>query len=171
VFTSIEKWTQYSTTLNASNNTYYDSTTANPFKVVNGKMVNLSGWQSSVQSDYSSTWQSPVISPVAARAAPAPTLTDFSVNVDSNVYTMSAAKATVTARVNSFAYGPVNLQVSGLPSGVTAAISQTSMTSGVATITLSAAPTATTQKVPVTLWDVSGSRVHSVTLYVNVSAT
>lgn len=115
MFTSIEKWTQYSTTLNASNNTYYDSTTANPFKVVNGKMVNLSGWQSSVQSDYSSTWQSPVISPVAACAAPAPTLTDFSVNVDSNVYTMSAAKATVTARVNSFAYGPVNLQASGLP--------------------------------------------------------
>jgi len=44
-------------------------------------------------------------------------------NVDSNVYTMSAAKAVVTARVNSFVYGPVNLQVSGLPSGVTATLS------------------------------------------------
>ena len=92
-------------------------------------------------------------------------------NVDSNVYTMSAAKAVVTARVNSFGYGPVNLQVSGLPSGVTATLSQTSLISGVATLTLTAAPTATTQKVPVTLWGVSGSRVHSVTFYVAVSAT
>ena len=149
---------------------YYDSTTANPFKVVNGKLVNMSGWQSSVQTDYSSTWQSPATSPVAACTAPAPTFSDFAVNVDSNLYTMSAAKATVTARVNSFGYGPVNLQVSGLPSGVTAALSQTSLTSGVATITLTAAPTATTQKVPITLWGVSGSRVHSVTFYVNVSA-
>lgn len=164
-------WTQYSTTLNASNNTYYDSTTANPFKVVNGKLVDLSGWQGSVQTDYSSSWQTPATPIASACAAPAPTLSDFAVNVDSNVYTMSAAKATVTARVNSFGFGPVNLQVSGLPSGVTASISQTSMTSGVATITLTAAPTATTQKVPITLWGVSGSRVHSVTFYVNVSAT
>jgi hypothetical protein len=44
------------------------------------------------------------------------------------------------------------------------------MTSGVANLTLSAASTATTQKVPITLWGVSGSRVHSVTFYVNVSA-
>ena len=162
-------WTQFSATLNASNNTYYDSTTANPFKVVNGKLVNLSGWQSTVQTDYTSTWQAPATAP--ACAAPTPSFADFNMNVDSNVYTMSAAKAVVTARVNSFGYGPVNLQVSGLPSGVTATLSQASLTNGVVTLTLAAAPTATTQKVPVTLWGVSGSRVHSVTFYVAVSAT
>jgi hypothetical protein len=114
-------WTQFSSTLNASNNSYYDSTTANPFKVVNGKLVNLSGWQSTVQTDYTSTWQAPATAP--ACAAPTPSFADFNINGDSNVYTMSAAKAVVTARVNSFGYGPVNLQVSGLPSGVTATLS------------------------------------------------
>ena len=33
------------------------------------------------------------------------------VSVDTSSYTMSAAKAVATARVNSFAYGTVNLQV------------------------------------------------------------
>jgi len=163
-------YTQFTTTLNAGNNQYYDSTSPNTFKVLNGKLVNLGGWQSTVQTDYSSAWQTPAASPVAACTAPAPTFTDFNVNVDSSAYTMSGAKATVTAKINSFGYGPVNLQVSGLPSGVTAQLSQTSLTSGVVTITLNAASTAVTQKVPVTLWGISGSRVHSVTFYVNVSA-
>ena len=38
------------------------------------------------------------------------------------------------------------------------------------TITFNAGSTAVPQKVPVTLWASSGSRVHSVTFYVNVSA-
>ena len=91
--------------------------------------------------------------------------------LDSNTYTMSAAKAVATARVNSFGYGAVNLQVSGLPSGVRAAFSQSSLVSGAVTITFSANSTAVKQKVPVILWGVSGSRVHSVTLYLNVSPT
>ena len=76
-----------------------------------------------------------------------------------------------TARVNSFGYGTVSLRLTGLPAGVTASISQSSLVSGAATITFNAASTAATQKVPVTLWASSGSRVHSVTFYVNVSAT
>jgi hypothetical protein len=38
-------------------------------------------------------------------------------------------------------------------------------------LTLTAAKTAVTQTVPMTLWGISGSRVHSVTFYVHVSAT
>jgi Right handed beta helix region len=163
-------YTQFTTTLNAGNNNYYDSTSQNSFKVLNGKLVNLGGWQGTVQTDYSSVWQAPATSPAAACTAPTPTFSDFNVNVDNNVYTMSAAKASVMVKVNSFGYGPVNLKMTGLPSGVTASFSQSSLTSGVATLTLTAAPTATTQKVLVTLWGTSGSRVHSVSFYVNVSA-
>jgi hypothetical protein len=164
-------YTQFTTTLNASNNKYYDSTSPNSFKVLNGKLVSLSGWQGTVQTDYSSVWQAPATSPAAACTAPAPTFSDFNVNMDNSVYTMSAAKATGTVKVNSFGYGPVNLKVTGLPAGVTASLSQTTLTSGNVTLTLTAAPTATTQKVLVTLWGTSGSRVHSVTFNVNVSAT
>jgi hypothetical protein len=164
-------YTQFTTTLNASNNKYYDSTSPNSFKVLNGKLVSLSGWQGTVQTDYSSVWQAPATSPAAACTAPAPAYSDFNLNLDNHVYTMSAAKATVMVKVNSFGYGPVNLKVTGLPAGVTASLSQTTLTSGNLTLTLTAAPTATTQTVLVTLWGTSGSRVHSVTFNVNVSAT
>ncbi len=163
-------WTQFTTTLNAGNNTWYDPATATAFKVANGKIVNLAGWQSTVQTDFSSSWHVPATSPATACTPPAPVLPDFSVNVDTNSYTMSGAKAVVTARVNSFKYGTVNLQLSGLPSGVTATLSQSSLVSGVVTITVNASSAAATRKVPVTLWGISGSRVHSVTFYVNVCA-
>ena len=164
-------WTQFVSTLKAGSNTWYDPTTATGFKVVNGKVVNLAGWQSMVQTDYTSAWQAPATSPVTACTPPAATFADFNVNVNSNVYTMSAAAATVTARVNSFGYGTVSLQLEGLPTGVTATISQSSLVSGAVTITFKAASTAMKQTVPVTLWGVSGSRVHSVTFYLNVSPT
>jgi hypothetical protein len=164
-------WTQFASTLNAGNNTWYDPATANSFKIPNGKIVNLAGWQSAVQTDYTSVWQSPATSPAAFCTVPSPSFTDFNVNLDNNSYTMSAGKAVATARVNSFGYGTVNLQVSGLPTGVTASLSQASLVSGSVTLTLTAAKTAVTQTVPITLWGVSGSRVRSVTFYVNVSAT
>jgi hypothetical protein len=164
-------WTQFASTLKASNNTWYDPSTANSFKIPNGKIVNLAGWQSAVQTDYTSVWKSPATSPATFCTVPSPSFTDFNVNLDNNSYTMSAGKAVATARVNSFGYGTVNLQVSRLPGGVSASLSQASLVSGTVTLTLTASKTAVTQTVPVTLWGISGSRVHSVTFYVNVSAT
>jgi len=164
-------WTRFAASLNASNNTWYDPTTLNAFKIVNGKLVNLAGWQSAVQTDYSSTWKAPATSPASYCTAPTPTYSDFRVTVDSSSYTMSGAKAVATARVTSFGYGTVSLRLTGLPAGVTASISRSSLVSGAATITFNAASTAARQKVPVTLWAGSGSRVHFVTFYVNVSAT
>ena len=164
-------WSQFATTLTTSGNTWYNPATTTAFKVPNGKFVNLAGWQSTVQNDYSSVWQLPSVSPAVACAAPAPSFTDFNVVLDNNTYTMSAAKAVATARVNSFGYGTVNLKVSGLPTGVSGSLSQSSLVSGAVTVTFSAAPTAVKQKVPVILWGVSGSRVHSVTIYLNVSPT
>lgn len=164
-------WTSFASTLNASNNIWYDSTTNSSFKVVNGKVVNLATWQSTVQTDYSSVWQLPATSPVTVCTAPAPTFADFNVVTDSNSYKMVAATVSANVRVSSFGYGPVSLKVSGLPSGVTASLSQSCLTSGAATLVFKAAPNAVTQTVPVTLWATSGSRVHSVTFYIQVSAT
>jgi hypothetical protein len=161
-------WTAFASTLNASSNQWYDALTATAFKIPNGKLVNLAGWQSTVGTDSNSTWAPPAVSPVAACAAPTPAIPDFNVVTDNRSYVMSAGKTVVTAIVNQFGAGAVTLSVSGLPAGVTAAISQPTLSSGVSTITLTAASNATAQTVPLTLWAVSNGRVHSVTFYVQV---
>jgi hypothetical protein len=161
-------WSDFANTLNAGNNSWYDPTTANSFKVVNGKFVNLSGWQSSVGTDYTSKWATPATSPAAASAVPKTDFADFAVNLDNGNYTMSAGKVVAKARVKSFGYGTVSLKVTGLPSGVGASISNGSLVNGVATITLTATHSAVNQTVPITLWAVSGSRVHSATFNVHV---
>jgi hypothetical protein len=161
-------WIDFSTTLNASSNKWYNSSTTNAFKIPNGKTVNLAGWQNAVGSDYNSTWTPVATSAVAACAAPTPSYADFSVSVDNDSYAMSSGKAVVNANVRSFGYGPVNLRVSGLPKGVGASLSQQSLTSGAVVLTISSSTSAVAQTVPVTLWATSGSRVHSVTFYVQV---
>jgi len=161
-------WSDFANTLNASSNSWYDSTTSNSFKVVNGKFVNLTGWQSSVGTDYTSHWTAPATSLTTQCAVPKTDFADFALNLDSGSYTMSSGKVVATARVKSFSYGTVALKVTGLPSGVSASISNGSLASGAATITLSATKSAANQTVPITLWGVSGSRVHTATFNLHV---
>jgi hypothetical protein len=161
-------WSDFANTLNGNNNTWYDLITPNSFRIVNGKNVDLSGWQTATGTDYTSHWASPATSPVAACTAPAASYPDFNVNLDNRIYTMSSGKAVATVQVNSFGYGAVSLSASGMPSGVSAYISNANLVSGVATITLSAKSSAVNQTVPITLWAVSGNRVHSVTFSVSV---
>ena len=161
-------WSDFANTLNASTNAWYDSTTSNSFKVINGKYVNLTGWQSSVGTDYTSHWTAPATSLTTTCAVPKADFADFALNIDSGSYTMSSGKVVATARVKSFSYGTVALKVTGLPSGVSASISNGSLASGTATITLSATKSAANQTVPVTLWGVSGSRVHTATFNLHV---
>ncbi|WP_348261031.1 right-handed parallel beta-helix repeat-containing protein [Telmatobacter sp. DSM 110680] len=161
-------WSDFASTLNASDNVWYDPFIANSFKVVNGHLVNLSGWQNSVGTDYTSTWAAPATSPVAACALPAVKYADFGVVMNANTYTMSAGSALATAKVTSFGFGTVNLSVSGLPAGVSATINNGSLISGTSTITFSASSSASNQTVPVTVWAVSGSRVHTATFNLHV---
>ena len=162
-------WTLFASTLKSSNNTWYDPATANSFKIVNGKIVGLPTFQSALQTDFTSVWQAPATSPVTACTAPKPAYADFSVNLDSNNYVMSAGKAVATLRVNSFGAGAVILKAEGMPSGVSATLSQASLTSGVVTLTFNSTTTAVAQTVPITLFGVSGSRVHSATFYLHVN--
>jgi hypothetical protein len=161
-------WTDFSTTLNAGKNLWYDPNAANAFKIEDAKLVNLTGWQSATGSDYSSTWAAPVVSPAEACAAPTASYADFHVNLDSGNYTMSGGKVVSTIHVNSYGFGAVNLSVTGLPSGVTASFTNSNLVSGVSTLTLWASASAANQTVPLTLWAVSGSRVHSATFNVHV---
>jgi Right handed beta helix region len=162
-------WTQFASTLKSSKNTWYDPNTSSSFKIVNGHIVNLSTFQSTVQTDYDSVWQTPANSPTTACKAPAPAYADFNINMDANNYTMASGKAVATVHVNSFGYGAVNLKAEGMPSGVSATLSQSSLTSGVVTLTFNSTKTAVAQTVPITLFGVSGSRVHSSTFYLHVN--
>jgi hypothetical protein len=71
-------------------------------------------------------------------------------------------------RVNSFGFGPVALSVTGVPAGVSGSFSQTSLTSGAVTLTLTASKTAVAKTVPITLWAEGNDRVHTATFYVEV---
>jgi hypothetical protein len=161
-------WTQFATTLNAYSNTWYDPATSNSFKIVNGQVVGMGAWQSAVQTDYNSRWQPPAFAASLGCNVPAPSYPDFAANTDSSNYTMVAGQAVATIRVNSFGYGPVTLQAKGTPAGVSATFSQQTLTSGTATLTFTATSTAAVQYVPITLYATSGSRVHSVTFYLQV---
>ena len=161
-------WSDFANSLNASNNKWYDPTTSSSFKIVNGKVVTLSGWRSATGTDYSSSWGKPATSPAGACSVPTPSFNDFAVDLDKEKYTMSAGKAVVKVRLNSYGYGTVKLQAKGMPSNVGASFSQQSLVSGVVTLTVSANKYAANQNVPITLWAVAGSRVHSVTVYVHV---
>ncbi len=106
-------WSTFANTLNASNNKWYDPNTSNSFRVVNGKMVSLSGWQTATGTDYTSSWALPATSPAQSCTVPAPSFKDFNVNVDNGTYTMSSGKAVVSVRVNSFGFGAVSLKATG----------------------------------------------------------
>jgi hypothetical protein len=161
-------WSDFATSLNASSNRWYDPTTSTNFNIDNGHLVTLSGFNSATDTDYSSVWAPASTSPASACAIPNPAISDFVVDLNYENYTMTSAGAVVTAHVKSYGYGPVTLSVTGLPSGVSASLSQQSLTSGVVNLTLKATTSAASQSVPITLWAVSGSLVHSVTFYVQV---
>jgi hypothetical protein len=161
-------FSEFANTLNASNNHWYDPYTTSSFKIINGKLVNLAGWRNTVGTDYTSTWGAPSTSPSTQCVIPTAKYADFNVTVNAGTYMMSSGKAAAAARVKSFGFGTVNLHLTGLPSGVSASISNANLVSGVANISFSASSSAVNQTVPVTLWAVSGSRVHNVTFYLHV---
>jgi Right handed beta helix region len=161
-------WSDFANTLNAGNNKWYDPYVSNSFKIEDDKLLNLPGWQNALGTDYSSTWALPSSSPEAACTIPAPSFSDFNINLDNDSYVMTAGKAVATVRVNSFAFGPVTFNVTGLPKGVRAALSQSSLVSGVATLTLTASSKAVAQTVPITLFASGNNVVHSATFYVTV---
>jgi len=162
-------WSQFATSLNASGNKWYDPTTGTNFKIVGGKAVTLGGWKSATGTDSNSTWTKAYSAQPAKCAIPTTTYPDFAVNMNRPTYSMSAGNATALARVLSFNFGTVSLWFTGLPSGVSASLSTKSLTTGMVTINFHGSTTAVKQTVPITLWAVSGSRVHTITFNLTVT--
>ncbi len=162
-------WSEFANTLNASGNKWYDPTTSVSYKLPNNDMTTLSGWKNATGTDWDSVWATPATSPAAACWVSAPSYSDFNVSLTNESLSMTKGWASTTVRVNSYGYGAVSLWVEGLPSGVWATLSQSSIVSGSVNLQLHATTWAGYQQVPVTLWAMSGSRVHTTTLYVNVT--
>lgn len=162
-------WTEFATTLSANYNRWYDPANQWSFKLPNNNYATLSGWKSATNTDWTSGWALPSVSPSGPCWVPWSSFPDFAVNLDQEAIYMSKGAASAGVHVNSFSYGTVSMWVSGMPSGTWAWLDQGSMVSGATTLHFGASTTAATQTVPVTLWAVSGSRVHSITLYVSVT--
>lgn len=160
-------WSKFAYSLASSGNRWYDPSTSYSFMLPSAHLVNFSQWKSAVGTDYSSFWS--LISVSGPCAIPSQTYKDFAVNVDRETYTMSAGHTNIGVKVANYGYGTVNLSVSGLPSNVSASLSHSSIYSGVLTLSLSATKYATRQTVPITIWGISGSRVHPVTVNVTIT--
>ncbi|HET6207901.1 MAG TPA: right-handed parallel beta-helix repeat-containing protein, partial [Terracidiphilus sp.] len=162
-------WAQFTSSLTSDYNQWYDPRSASTFNISGGKYVALSTWQSNYGTDQNSDWGPPAVSPAKACSAPWPAYPDFQVVLNNNTIYMTGGAGTATVNVRSFGYGPVTLWLRGLPWGVNAAFSQNNVASGMVTIRLSTSSSVGPQTVPVTLWAVSGSRVHTITFNLSVT--
>ena len=162
-------WSQYIYNLNSNSNHWYNSSNTSAFGLPSGKRTTLGGWRGLSGQDGSSVWASASNS----CGIPGAAYHDFQLlahNAASYVatYAMSGGKVSVPLQIRSFSYGTVSLSVRGLPSGVSASFSASSLASGNSTLTLRASSTAKAATVPITIYGTSGSRVHSITIKVAV---
>lgn len=165
------EWSDFVGSFQSGSNKWSNSPVAQAFRVPGGKTTTLSGWQSLTSQDWSSV--SETLSLPSACSAPSPAYPDFAILAYNAVnyvssYVMSNGKVYIPLQVKSFGYGTVNLRASGLPSGVSASFSPSSLVSGNSTLTLTASSSAVWQTVPITIFATSGSRVHTITLKVGV---
>lgn len=160
-------WTTFQSSLSSNNNSWFDPTSTKKFLIANGHLVDLAGWQSNSTEDMGSSWGSAQAKPINCNV-PAPSFPDFSVIADNHTYTMSSGKATIKLLVHSYAFDAVSIKVAGLPSGVTASHSASSLTDGSDVVTLTASHTAVNQTVLATIVATRGSRVHTASVYVHV---
>jgi hypothetical protein len=165
-------WSQFINSLQSNKNYWYDGSQPMTFGIPAGKHVNFSSWKSLSGQDYNSIWQ---LASTYARGCgvPSPSYTDFHLQAHNAAayvpaYYMSNGTVSIPLQVQSYSYGTVTLSIYGLPSGVTASFSPSALTSGKSTLTLKASSSAATQMVPITVFASSGSRVHSITLKVNI---
>ena len=163
-------WSQFATSFAAGSNTWFDPAATTSFRLPNGAKLDLAGWQGAMGTDYSSTWSMPATDPVASCTPPTPAMADFNIDTDNRTYTMTSGKAVSILHVNSFGLGAVNLRLAGVPSGVTATLTQSTLVSGTVKINFTSSMAAVAQTAPITIWASSGSRVHSITFNLKVHA-
>ncbi len=162
-------WSQFKNTLRSGTNRWYNPSTTSNFMIPIDDEVSLGGWRSATGQDYSSSWAKPSTSPAGACWVANPSFADFAVNLPHESISMAKGSATMPLFIHSYGYGAVNLQVTGLPSGVWASFSQNNLVSGTVNVHFGASTSAGYKTVPITIWATSGSRVHSITINLTVT--
>ena len=165
-------WSDFLDTFQSSGNKWWDASNANAIRAPGGNTVNLSGWRGLTGQDGSSEWIS--VPAATACQVPTPAYADFALLARNAVnyipsYSMSRGKLTIPLQLKSFNFGSAQLSVKGLPAGVSAAFSSSSLASGNSALNLSSSTSVRSQKVPITIFATSSSRVHTLTLWVNVN--
>jgi hypothetical protein len=165
-------WSKFINSLQSNNNYWYNTQQTSAYIVTLGKHVTFGGWRSVSGQDYNSSWAQ---ASTYARGCgvPGPAYKDFHVQAHNAAayvpaYYMSNGSVSIPLQVKSYGYGSVQLSVYGLPSGVSASFSPSTLTSGNSTLTLRASSSAAAQTVPITVFAASGSRVHTITLKVGI---
>ncbi len=164
-------WSTFVDSLHSADNDWFDAANPVVFGLPDRKYVNAASWQS-MAADTTSSWQLSS-APANACAIPAASYPDFSLSAhDAAAYissfVMSNGALAIPLQVRSFGFGTVQLSVSGVPSGVSASFSPSTLVSGNSTLTLTASSAATAQTVAITVFAVSGSRVHTLTEWVAI---
>ena len=164
-------WSDFQDSFRSSNNTWFDATNAEAFRVSGGKQVNLAGWESLTGQGSDSVWAS--TSRPASCAVPPPSYVDFALlgrNAINFIPSYTMVKGTVAIPLQVLSYGDssVELSVSGLPHGVTASFSPSSLTSGASTLSLKASSAAAKQTASITVFGKSSHRTHTLTFSVNI---
>ncbi|MGC2605035.1 MAG: MBG domain-containing protein [Silvibacterium sp.] len=165
-------WSEFAGSLHSADNDWFDAANSMAFGLPGGKHVNSASWQS-MADDTSSSWQLSSV-PANACAIPAATYPDFSLSAHDaasyiSSFVMSNGALAIPLQVRSFGFGTVQLSATGLPAGVSASFSPSTLVSGSSTLTLTASSAATAQTVAITVFAVSGSRVHTLTEWVAIN--
>lgn len=163
-------WSEFIDSITSNNNHWYNASKTSAFGLPSSNYTTLAGWRSVSKQDRSSVWGA---GSTGGCGVPGPSYPDFQVlahNAATYVsgYSMSGGRINIPVQVRSFSYGAVQLSASGMPSGVTASFSNASLSSGSSVLTLRASSSARSQTALITIFGVSGSRVHALTLKVAV---
>lgn len=162
-------WAEFIDSVTATGNHWYDSAKTTAFVLSGNKSTNLAGWEKASKSGKGDVWGSVSVS----CSVPSTTFPDFQIlahNAASYIsgYSMSGGVVNIPIQVRSFNYGAVKLSATGMPSGVTATFSTSSLTSGSSTLTLKASGSAPTETAFITIFGISGNRVHTITLKIAI---
>jgi hypothetical protein len=165
-------WTDFLDSFHSSGNTWSDASNLNAFRIPAGKTTNLPGWRSSTDQDGTSTWA--LVSAISACNVPTPAYADFALLARNAInyipsYSMTNGVLSIPLQVKSFNFGAVQLSVVGLPAGVSASFSSSTLISGSPVLKLTSSTSVATQKVPITIFARSATRAHTLTLWVTVN--
>jgi hypothetical protein len=146
---------------------WYDSTNGEIGDICNAQQGTIaSGWV--VQK----LWSNQQGACIVSKTSPAPS--DFSIAMSPSSHTIAAGGASITytisTGVTSGSAGPVSLSVSGVPTGVTATLSPSSVTAGsVATLTVTASASAFAATSTLTVTGTEGVKTHPATALLTVT--